>query len=67
MKKLRYDVISASISGVTRNPLAQMNSLGYIVIAAVPQTIGDQWWFTVENYIEPLPNYLEKIEFEFGK
>lgn len=44
------------------HPVEKMKELGYKIIDAVPQSIGDQWWFDVENIIEPLPKYLEVIQ-----
>lgn len=49
------------------HPVAQMEKLGYKIIAGVPQSIGEQWWFTVEEIIEPLPPYLERMEYDFEK
>lgn len=63
MVKLRYDVDSAP--GV--NPIKQMEKLGYKIIEAIPQTIAGQWWFTVEELVEPLPPYLEVMEYDFEK
>lgn len=61
MKQLRYNLPDAP----TAHPVKQMNNLGYTIIACVPQPIADQWWFTVEEFIEPLPPYLEKMEYDF--
>lgn len=44
------------------HPVAHMKTLGFTVLSAVSQTIADQWWFTVETLVEPLPEYLEVIE-----
>lgn len=49
------------------HPIKQMEALGYKIIASVPQSIADQWWFTVEEIIEPLPPYLERMEYNFEK
>lgn len=49
------------------HPTKQMEKLGYKIIACVPQSIADQWWFTVEEIIEPLPHYLERMEYDFEK
>jgi hypothetical protein len=65
-KQLRYDMMTANFNcGVYQHPQKQMMDLGYNIIAAVAQSIGDQWWFTVEDYIEPLPEYLSKMEYDF--
>ena len=44
------------------HPVTKMKELGFNIIDATPQTVGDQWWFVVETLIEPLPEYLEVIE-----
>ena len=44
------------------HPVAHMQTLGYTVLSAVPQSIADQRWFVVETLIEPLPEYLEVME-----
>ncbi len=49
------------------HPQSQMNALGYKVIGAIPQSIADCWWFTVEEFIEPLPKYLSKMEYDFER
>ena len=64
--QLRYDVITAQLScGIKEHPEIQMKKLGYKVIGSVPQSIADCWWFTVENFIEPLPKYLSKINYNY--
>ena len=66
-KQLKYDVMMAGLMcGVNKHPQKQMKELGYNVIGSVPQTISDSWWFTVEEYIEPLPKYLSKFEYNFN-
>lgn len=60
--QLRYCLITASINGVNEHPQTQMKNLGYKVLGGVPQSIADCWWFTVEEFIEPLPPYLTKME-----
>lgn len=64
-KQLRYCVITAHYDGIDIHPQEQMKKLGYKVIASVPQSVADCWWFTVEDFIEPLPKYLAKIEYDF--
>lgn len=44
------------------HPVAKMQELGFNIIEAIPQTIADQWWFTVETLVEPLPSYLEVMK-----
>lgn len=65
-KQLRYDLLTASFECKEyRHPQRVMQELGYKIIGAVPQSIADQWWFTVEDYIEPLPPYLSKMTYNF--
>ena len=67
-KQLRYDCIDAYIKcGIYEHPERQMKKLGYKVIASVPQSIADQWWFTVEEIIYPLPMYLTEMSYDFEK
>ena len=66
-KQLIYKMYTAYDCGVNEHPQVQMEKLGYKVLAAVAQSMGDCWWFTVEDYIEPLPKYLEKFEYDYDK
>lgn len=61
MKQLRYNMWGSP----NEHPQTQMNKLGYNVIGSVPQSIGDQWWFTVEEIIYPLPKYLSEMQYNF--
>ena len=54
-KQLNYSMYCAYDNGVNEHPQVQMDKLGYKVIGAVAQSLYDSWWFTVEEYIEPLP------------
>lgn len=68
MNQLSYDLITASMEcQIYDHPERNMRNLGYKIIHAVPQSIADQWWFTVEEYIEPLPPYLKKMEYDIDK
>lgn len=64
-KQLRYDVIGASLAGISEHPQRQMRKLWYEILGSVPQSIADCWWFTVKEFIEPLPDYLTKMEYSF--
>ena len=65
-KQLHYDIWTADLKcGVNEHPQKQMKNLGYKVIGSVPQSIADCWWFTVEEFIEPLPPYLKKMSYNF--
>ena len=64
-KQVRYDLIGAHFSHVNKNPYVDMRELGFKIIASVPQTIGDQIWFTVENYIDKMPSYISKMEYNY--
>ena len=68
MNQLRYCLLTAMLDcGISEHPERQMRKLGYKILDAVPQSIGDQWWFTVEEYNEPLPPYLEKMEYDIDE
>ena len=67
-KQLRYDCIAADLHCEDyKHPQERMKLLGYEVIASVPQSIADQWWFTVKEIIYPLPEYLSEMEYDFEK
>ena len=65
--QLRYDLIGADECGVRIHPQEQMKYLGYKLIDSIPQSIADCWWFTVDRFIEPLPEYLHKIKYTIGE
>ena len=46
------------------HPVSKMKELGYKILDAIPQTVGDQWWFEVEEVIYPLPKYLTVMKEE---
>lgn len=58
-------MITAVDCGVRDHPIQNMKAIGYNIIACVPQAIGDCWWFTVEDFIYPLPKYLSKMSYDF--
>lgn len=64
-KQLNYDMYEAFDMGVNEHPQLQMKKLGYNVIGSVPQSLYDSWWFTVEEFIEPLEPYLTKNEYNY--
>ena len=64
-KQLIYGLRTAYECGINEHPQRQMSKLGYKVIGAVAQSLNDSWWFTVEDFIEPLPPYLKKIEYDY--
>lgn len=66
-RQIRFDLIGYSANGGKYNPVKQMRELGFEIVACVPQTIADQWWFTVENLIDPLPPYLAEMEYDFER
>ena len=63
--QLVYDMWTAYDCGIKEHPQTVMKNLGYEVIGSVPQSIADCWWFTVKEFIEPLPKYLTKIEYNY--
>ncbi len=61
MKFLLYDLQTAFEAGVSEHPQEQMDKL-FKVIHCVPQSIGECWWFCVEEYnIKQLPPYLTEM------
>lgn len=64
-KQVRFDMYSAYNMGVSGHPQQVMKDLGYTVLAGVAQSICDQWWFTVDKIIEPLPPYLSEMEYDY--
>ena len=65
-KQLSYCMWTADVDcGVHEHPQIQMKKLGYKVIGSVPQSVFDSWWFTVEDFIEPLPPYLSKMKYNY--
>lgn len=66
--QLSYDLITAGMEcDIHEHPQEQMKKLGYTIIDAIPQSIADCWWFTVDKFIEPLPPYLRKIKYNIGE
>lgn len=64
-KQVSYSLQAAFECGVTVHPQIQMKNLVFNVLASVPQSIYDSWWFTVEDYIEDMPDYIHKIEYNY--
>lgn len=63
MVHLRFDMITAYQSGVTKHPQEAMKDLGITYQYATPQSIADQWWFwNCENVPDTLPNYLSVLD-----
>jgi hypothetical protein len=63
--QLHYDLRGAYEYGVKIHPQEQMQKLGYKVIGSVPQSIGDCWWFTVEEFVGSFPPYLSKMKYNY--
>jgi hypothetical protein len=56
---LRYKMSNAPFE----HPQKVMRELGITYQHAVPQSMGDQWWFwNCENCPEELPDYLEPLD-----
>lgn len=69
MTNFRYDMIGASLSGVNKHPQQDMKDLGFNVIKSECFSVGDCWWFRVdnENDISVIPNYLDRRDvFKFS-
>lgn len=47
------------------NALDVMQRLGFKIIASVPQSMTDCIWFTVEDYIDDMPYYINKMQYNF--
>ena len=57
-KDLRYNMYGSPDG----HPQKIMAGLGIKYQVAVPQSMGDQWWFfNCENIPSPLPDYLEEL------
>lgn len=66
--QLWYCILTADMEcGIRKHPIEQMEQLGYKILDAVPQSIGDGWEFTVDKFIEPLPPYLRKTRYEIDE
>ncbi len=49
--------------GANVHPQIAMKDMGITYKQAIPQSLGDQWWFQdCENVPDPLPLYLEVME-----
>lgn len=65
--QLNYDLMTAQLDyDVTERADEHMRKLGYEILGAVPQSLGDCWWFTVKEIIEPLPPYLRQMKYNFN-
>lgn len=63
MTDLRYDYMAAYDLGIDSHAQVQMGALGITYGKAVPQTMGDQWWFFNCSPIpDPLPAYLSVLD-----
>lgn len=59
IKMLRFCMIGAYYAGVEGHPQLVMKELGITYVHAVPQSMGDQWWFYIpKNLPQELPSYL---------
>lgn len=65
-RQVRYLCMTAHYAGIKNHPEIQMKKLGFKLIAAVPQTICDEWWFTVEDSNIELPEYIIEAGYDFG-
>jgi len=62
---LRYDMLSATKAGDSRHPQKVMRELGITYTHAIPQSLGDQWWFAnCKNVPEVLPVFLKEMRIE---
>ena len=59
-KKIIYKEDIAREYGIYTHPSIQMESLGYKIEHVELNSVGHNWSFWVDDYIEPMPEYLEK-------
>lgn len=65
-RQVRYNCMTADYAGIKVHPETQMRKLGFKLIAAVPQSLCDEWWFTVEDNSIELPEYIREADYDFG-
>lgn len=61
MKHLRYDCMTANLSGEKRHPQEVMHELGITYEACISQSMASQWWFFNCEY-NKLPKYITEME-----
>lgn len=67
-RHLRFWMQTAYESGFTDHSQRVMKSLGIVYQDAIPQTIGDQWWFlNCENIPSLMPDFLVEFNDEPSK
>ena len=59
-KKIIYKEDIARRCKIYTHPSIQMKSLGYKVEYEELKSLGERWLFWVDDYIDPMPEYLEK-------
>lgn len=64
-KQVCYSIETAENCGEKRNPYEVMKSLGFKIVASVPQTLYNTVWFTVEDYVENPPEFITKMWYNF--
>lgn len=62
MLHLRYDCMGACYGEEYRHPQKVMQELGINYEDAIPQSMGDQWWFFNCQYNGELPKYIEEMK-----
>lgn len=59
MRNLKFSLIQAHMTNETRHAVVVMRSLGIGYTLAVPQSLGDAWWFLgCTDVPETLPSFL---------
>ena len=61
MKALKYSFYEAPLN---IHPRKDMERLGYEIVKAIPQPIGDCWWFLVKNDVETKVPYIYEMDME---
>lgn len=64
-KQVSYSLECAFRSGVSEIPYKQMETLGFKIVASVPQSFYGSIWFTVENLVENMPEYISEMRYNF--
>ena len=62
MIKVSYNYLSAYDAGIRCHAEKQMHNLGIKYYHAIPQSIGDCYWFWIDDDIE-LPDYIYIMEY----
>lgn len=62
MRHLRYRIDVAYHADEMRHPETVLKELGITYEAAIPQSMGEQWWLFNCQYTSELPKYIEEMK-----